>query len=58
MLDEVGAARVAKRQLGELSGGELQRVVLARALLRDPTFSFSTNPCAASTTWARPNFTR
>ena len=36
VLDEVGAARVAPRQLIELSGGELQRVVLARALLRDP----------------------
>ncbi|MGQ0673988.1 MAG: ATP-binding cassette domain-containing protein [Hyphomicrobium sp.] len=36
VLAEVGAAQVAGRQLAELSGGELQRVVLARALLRDP----------------------
>ena len=36
VLDEVGASRVAAQQLGELSGGELQRVVLARALLADP----------------------
>jgi zinc transport system ATP-binding protein len=36
VLAEVGAARVANQQLGELSGGELQRVVLARALLNDP----------------------
>jgi len=36
VLDEVGAAHVSARQLGELSGGELQRVVLARALLNDP----------------------
>lgn len=36
VLDEVGALRVAGQQLGELSGGELQRVVLARALLNDP----------------------
>lgn len=35
-LDEVGAAHVATRQLDQLSGGELQRVVLARALVRDP----------------------
>ena len=28
--------RVRNQQLGELSGGELQRVVLARALLREP----------------------
>jgi len=36
VLREVGAARVRTQQLGELSGGELQRVVLARALLCDP----------------------
>jgi zinc transport system ATP-binding protein len=35
-LNEVGAARVIGQQLSELSGGELQRVVLARALLRKP----------------------
>ena len=36
VLAEVGAAHVAERQLAALSGGELQRVVLARALVRDP----------------------
>ena len=36
VLTEVGAARVRHSQLTALSGGELQRVVLARALLRDP----------------------
>lgn len=35
-LKEVGAARVADQQLSALSGGELQRVILARALMRDP----------------------
>ena len=35
-LEEVGASRVMNQQLSELSGGELQRVVLARALLNDP----------------------
>ena len=35
-LDEVGAASVADRQLSSLSGGEFRRVLLARALLRDP----------------------
>ena len=35
-LDEVGAARVRGQQIASLSGGELQRVVLARALLREP----------------------
>jgi len=36
VLEEVGASHVAKQQLHELSGGELQRVVLARALIRNP----------------------
>ena len=33
---EVGAEALLERQLSELSGGELQRVVLARALIRSP----------------------
>jgi len=36
ILDEVGAGHTRHQQLSQLSGGELQRVVLARALLRDP----------------------
>lgn len=36
MLASVDATAVRHQQLGELSGGELQRVVLARALLRRP----------------------
>lgn len=35
-LEEVGAEQVIDRQLVQLSGGELQRVVLARALIRSP----------------------
>ena len=35
-LAEVGATRIAGQQMASLSGGELQRVVLARALLRGP----------------------
>ena len=35
-LAEVGATRIRASQLTQLSGGELQRVVLARALLREP----------------------
>jgi zinc transport system ATP-binding protein len=35
-LTEVGAISVIGQQLSQLSGGELQRVVLARALLRKP----------------------
>lgn len=36
LLEEVGAAHVIDSPLQNLSGGELQRVLLARALARDP----------------------
>ena len=36
VLEEVGAIRVSGQQLQGLSGGELQRVILARALIRNP----------------------
>ncbi|GEM82161.1 MAG: ABC transporter ATP-binding protein [Meiothermus sp.] len=36
MLDKVGALALANRRLGRLSGGELQRVYLARSLIREP----------------------
>ncbi len=36
VLEEVGASRVANNAIQSISGGELQRVLLARALLRDP----------------------
>ena len=35
-LDEVGTAHLGDSDIGVLSGGELQRVMLARALLREP----------------------
>jgi zinc transport system ATP-binding protein len=36
VLNDVGAGSLGDRQLSDLSGGELQRVVLARALIRTP----------------------
>lgn len=36
VLERVGAGHVLARQVGDLSGGELQRTMLARALLRRP----------------------
>ncbi len=35
-LDDVGAGHILHNQLTDISGGELQRVMLARALLREP----------------------
>ncbi len=36
IMEEVGVPHLIERQLDELSGGELRRVLLARALLRQP----------------------
>ena len=36
VLSDVGAGRLGDRQFSELSGGEVQRVLIARALLRKP----------------------
>ena len=38
VLDEVGAGRLADLDVHGLSGGEMRRVLLARALLRNPEF--------------------
>ena len=35
-LEQAGAGTLAKRQMSELSGGQFQRVFLARSLLTDP----------------------
>ena len=36
LLDEVGIAEIRHKAIGELSGGQMQRVFLCRALLSDP----------------------
>lgn len=36
LLNEIGVGRLAKRTIGGLSGGELQRVLLCRALISEP----------------------
>lgn len=44
VLDTVGLRHLKDRRIGELSGGELQRVFIAKALIKDPLFILMDEP--------------
>ena len=46
MLENVEVPYLSDRQLGQLSGGELQRIMLAQALLQDPEIILLDEPAA------------
>jgi ABC-type Mn2+/Zn2+ transport system ATPase subunit len=46
LLETVGAHELANRSIGSLSGGELQRVMIAKAIVNDPKILFLDEPAS------------
>lgn len=55
-LESVGAARQGSRRIGELSGGEMQRLLLAQALARRPCLLALDEPVASLDVTSRAEF--
>ena len=47
ILDQLGLYDLRKRQIGQLSGGQLQKVLIGRALVKDPKILFLDEPTAS-----------
>jgi len=46
LLEVVGAQKLSNRHIGSLSGGELQRVMIAKAIVNDPKILFLDEPAS------------
>ena len=55
-LDRMGMADYAERRIGELSGGQIQRVFVARALVTRPELLFLDEPAASIDTRGQQEF--
>jgi len=55
-LDRVGIKKIKDQRIGELSGGQLQRVLLAKALITSPQLLFLDEPTAAVEPSVRQDF--